>query len=81
MKSNVGVNLEYLDLVEDIDRFNTYTWGERNVLKKVEDLMEEEEEVEDGCGAFGPRKDIFQRNVLKKVEELMEEVKALMREV
>ncbi|CAN6586152.1 unnamed protein product [Malus baccata var. baccata] len=27
-KSNVGVNLEYLDLIEDMDRFNTYSWGE-----------------------------------------------------
>ncbi|KAB2597314.1 hypothetical protein D8674_000234 [Pyrus ussuriensis x Pyrus communis] len=26
-KSNVSVNLEYLDLVKDMDRFNTYSWG------------------------------------------------------
>ncbi|CAN6573115.1 unnamed protein product [Malus baccata var. baccata] len=25
-KSNMGVNLEYLDLVEDMDRLNTYSW-------------------------------------------------------
>ncbi|CAN6723623.1 unnamed protein product [Malus baccata var. baccata] len=26
-KSNVSMNLEYLDLVEDMDSFNTYSWG------------------------------------------------------
>ncbi|TQD95482.1 hypothetical protein C1H46_018894, partial [Malus baccata] len=25
-KSNMGVNLEYLDLVKDMDRLNTYSW-------------------------------------------------------
>lgn len=26
-KSSVGGNLEYLDLIEDMDRFNNYSWG------------------------------------------------------
>ncbi|RXI01240.1 hypothetical protein DVH24_001474 [Malus domestica] len=31
-KSNVSMNLKYLDLVEDMDRFNTYSWGYRTTF-------------------------------------------------